>query len=94
MCLVHELEELVDDSLQEPPMGPQEPRVLANDVHDVGGDDGLIVLALLLLAKAKQVLGRSQIDSINTRKHGTLRRLRKTIRHKSQLLLLVVFRFP
>lgn len=52
MRLVHELEQLVDNRLEEPPVGPEEPGVLAHDVHDVGGDDGLVVLALLLLAKA------------------------------------------
>ena len=32
------------------------PGVLAHDVHDVRGDDGLVVLPLLLLAEAQQVL--------------------------------------
>ena len=50
MCLVHELEELVDDGLQELPVRLQESRVLADDVHDVGRDDGLVVLASLDLA--------------------------------------------
>jgi len=35
MCLVHELEQLVDDGLEEPPVRSQEPRVLADNVHDV-----------------------------------------------------------
>ena len=51
VCLVHELEQLVDDGLQEPPVGPEEPRVLADNVHDVGGDDGLVVLPLLLFTQ-------------------------------------------
>lgn len=52
VCLVHELKQLVDNSLEEPPVGTEEPWVLSNNVHDVGSDDGLVVLALLLLAKA------------------------------------------
>ena len=49
--LVHELKQLVDDGLEEPPVRPKEPGVLANNIHDVGGDDGLVVLPLLLLAQ-------------------------------------------
>src|SRR5690242_513303 len=50
--LVHELEELVDDSLQELPVCLEESRVLANNVHDVTSDNGLVVLATLHLGKA------------------------------------------
>jgi hypothetical protein len=39
--LVHELKQLVDDRLEELPVRAQELGVLADDVHDVGGDDGL-----------------------------------------------------
>ena len=31
------------------------PWILSDDVHDVGGDDGLVVFALLLLAEPQQV---------------------------------------
>ena len=31
-------------------MGTKEARVLTDDVHDVRGDDGLVILATLLLA--------------------------------------------
>jgi hypothetical protein len=48
--LVHELEELVDDRLEELPVRAQEAWILPDDVHDVGGDDGLVVLAALHLA--------------------------------------------
>ena len=41
MCLVHELKELVHHRLEEPPVRPQEPRVLPHDVHYVGRDDCL-----------------------------------------------------
>lgn len=32
---VHELKQLVDDSLEELPVGSEEARILAHDVHDV-----------------------------------------------------------
>ena len=50
--LVHELEELVDDCLQELPVRLEEPRVLADDIHDIRRDDGLVVLPALDFAKA------------------------------------------
>mmetsp|Transcript_114407 Transcript_114407/g.324612 ORF Transcript_114407/g.324612 Transcript_114407/m.324612 type:complete len:373 (+) Transcript_114407:638-1756(+) len=50
--LVHELEQLEDDRLQELPVGPQEPWVLADDVHDVAGHDRFVLLAPLHLAQA------------------------------------------
>jgi hypothetical protein len=56
MCLVHELEELVDDRLQELPVRLQEPRVLSDNVHDVGRADSLVVFASLLFGQAEQVL--------------------------------------
>lgn len=69
MCLVHELEQLVDDRLEEPPVRAQESRVLPDDVHYVGRDDGLVVLALLLLAKAKKILENKK--NIYNRSIGT-----------------------
>lgn len=56
MRLVHEFEELVDDRLQELPMRLQEARVLSDDVHNIGRDDGLVVLPALDLAQAQKVL--------------------------------------
>ena len=61
VSLMHELKQLVDDRLEEPPVRPQESRILSDDVHDVGRDDRLVVLPLLLLAKAKQILKRKQL---------------------------------
>lgn len=58
---MHELEELVDDGLEELPVGAQEARVLAHDVHDVGRDDGLVVLPPLLLTQTQQVLRMTNI---------------------------------
>ena len=56
MRLVHELEKLVDDGLQEFPVRLEEAWVLADDVHDVGCNDRLVVLATLDFAEAKKVL--------------------------------------
>lgn len=37
-------------------MGREEARVLAHDEHDAGGDDGLLLFAVALVAEAEQVL--------------------------------------
>jgi hypothetical protein len=52
VCLVHELEKLVDNRLEELPMGLEESGILADNVHDVAGHDGLVVFAALHLGKA------------------------------------------
>lgn len=39
-------------------MGSEEAWILANNIHDVGGDDGLVVLSSLLLTQTQQVLKR------------------------------------
>ena len=53
--LMHELEELIDDGLEEAPVRAQEARVLAHNVHDVARDDGLVVLAIRDFAQIEQV---------------------------------------
>jgi hypothetical protein len=53
---VHKFEELVDDRLEELPVGLEKARVLADNVHDVGGDDGLVVLAALHFGQAEELL--------------------------------------
>ena len=53
---MHELEQLVDDCLQEFPVCLEEARVLSDDVHDIGSNDGLVVLAPLDFAEAEKVL--------------------------------------
>ena len=53
---MHELKKLVDNSLEELPVGPEEAGVLAHDVHDVGGYDGLVVLPPFLLTQPQQIL--------------------------------------
>ena len=62
---MHELKELVDDGLEELPVSSEEARILAHDVHDVGGDDGLVVLPSLLLTQAQQVLSTEHTHSVN-----------------------------
>lgn len=56
MSLVHELEQLVRHGLQELPVGFEEPWILPDDVHDVRGDDSLIVFTPLHLCQAKEIL--------------------------------------
>ncbi len=56
VCLVHKLEELVDYGLEELPMRFEEARILANDVHDIGGDHSLVVLSTLELTQSEKVL--------------------------------------
>lgn len=53
---MHELKQLVDHSFQELPVGSEETWILADNVHDVGGYDGLVVLSSLLLAQTQQIL--------------------------------------
>ena len=64
MRLVHELKVLVDDRLEELPVRFEEAGILADDVHDVGCDYGLVVLTALNLAKTKQVLNHSDQESL------------------------------
>lgn len=66
---VHELKQLVDHSFEELPVGSEKTWILANDVHDVGGYDGLVVLPSLLLTQTQQILRQSRSLSIN--KHST-----------------------
>ena len=56
VSLVHKLEELVDNSLEELPVRLEEPRILSDDVHDVTSDDSLVVLSALHLSQAKEIL--------------------------------------
>jgi hypothetical protein len=50
--LVHELEKLVDNSLQEFPMSLQESRILSNNVHNVRCNNSLVVLTALHLGQS------------------------------------------
>jgi hypothetical protein len=53
MSLVHELEELVDNGLQEFPVRFEKSRILTNDIHYIAGNDGFVVLAPYHLGKSK-----------------------------------------
>ncbi len=57
---MHELKEFVDHSFEELPVGSEEAWILPNDVHDVGGYDGLVVLSSLLLAQTQQILRQTR----------------------------------
>lgn len=61
---MHELEQLVRHGLQEFPVGFEEPWVLADDIHDVGGDDSLVVLAPLHLGQSQEVLDNSDKEPL------------------------------
>lgn len=56
---VHELEQFIDDRLEELPVRSEEARILPHNVHNVGGDDGLVVFAAFLLTQTQQVLKHS-----------------------------------
>ena len=50
---MHELEQFVDHRLEKFPMGAEKTRILTDDVHDVRGDDRLVIFATLLLAQTE-----------------------------------------
>ena len=56
MSLVHELEQFVNHSFQKLPMSFEKPRVLSDNVHDVRGNHGLVVLAALHLCQTEEIL--------------------------------------
>jgi hypothetical protein len=62
--LVHKLEQLVDDRLEELPVSLEEPRVLADDVHDVRRDDGLVVFPSLNFAETEEILDNLDEESL------------------------------
>lgn len=74
---MHELKQLVDDSLEKLPVGSEEARVLSHNVHDIGRYDGLVVLPSLLLTQAKQVLSAKHAQLINAG-HRSTQQLIKT----------------
>jgi len=64
MSLVHKLEEFVHNRLEEFPMSLEESGVLADDVHDIGRNDGLVILASLHLGQPKEILDDSNQESL------------------------------
>mmetsp|Transcript_9758 Transcript_9758/g.22379 ORF Transcript_9758/g.22379 Transcript_9758/m.22379 type:complete len:254 (-) Transcript_9758:605-1366(-) len=59
MQLVHELEQLLDHSLEELPVCLEKPRVLPHHVHDVARNNCLVILATRDLAESKKLLDNS-----------------------------------
>ena len=55
MCLVHELEELVDNRLEEFPVRLEEARILSDNVHNVRRNDRLVIFSALDLAKSQEI---------------------------------------
>lgn len=53
---MHKLKEFVDHRFKEFPMSPEEARILSNDIHNIGSNDRLVILATFLLAKTQQLL--------------------------------------
>lgn len=49
---MHELKQLVYNSLQKFPVCSEEARILAHNIHDVGRYNGLVVLPSFLLTQA------------------------------------------
>lgn len=64
MGLVHKLEKFVDDCLEELPVRLEEARILADDVHDVGRHDSLVVLPSFDLTKTEEILDHSDQESL------------------------------
>lgn len=58
---MHEFKELVDDRFEELPVSSEEAWILANDVHDVRGNDGLVVLPSFLLTQTQKILQKETI---------------------------------
>jgi len=53
---VHKFEELVHDGLEEFPVRLEEAWILTNDIHDIGRDDGLVILASLHFHQTQKLL--------------------------------------
>lgn len=62
---VHELKEFVDHRLEKLPMGSEKAWILANNIHDVGGYDSLVVLSSLLLTQTQQVLSKTEVKNFS-----------------------------
>jgi hypothetical protein len=61
---MHELKELIHDCLEELPVRFEEPGILANDIHDVGRNDSLVVLAPLDFTETKKILDDSDQEAL------------------------------
>lgn len=61
---MHEFEEFVDNRLEKLPMRTEEARILTDDVHNIGGNDGLVVLSTLRLTQAEQLLDHNNQETL------------------------------
>jgi hypothetical protein len=61
---VHKFKELVHNGLEEFPMRLEKARVLTNNIHDIGRDDGLVILASLHLHQAEELLDDRHQESL------------------------------
>jgi hypothetical protein len=61
---VHEFEQLIDDRLEELPVGLEKARILSNNVHNVAGHNRLVVLSSLHLSQSEQVLNDGDKESL------------------------------
>lgn len=64
MSLMHELEKLVHHGLQEFPVRFQESGILSDNVHDITGDDGFVVLSTLHFGKTKEIFDDVDQESL------------------------------
>ena len=64
MSLVHELEQLVYNSFEKLPVRFEEPRILPNNIHNIRGNDSLIVLATFHFGETQQVLDHSHKETL------------------------------
>ena len=61
---MHEFEQLVNDCLQELPVRLEESRILADDIHDIGSYDGLVVFTTFNFAETEQILDDRDQESL------------------------------
>jgi len=64
VCFVHEFEELVHDGFEKFPVRLEEAGILTNNVHDIGRDDSLVILASLHLHQTKEFLDDRHQESL------------------------------
>jgi hypothetical protein len=61
---MHKFKEFVDNSFEELPVGPEKSWILSHNIHNVGGNDCLVVFAFLLLTQTKEVFDNRDQKSL------------------------------
>jgi hypothetical protein len=56
MSFMHEFKKFVDDSFEKFPVSLEETWILAYDIHDIAGDDGLVIFSSNHLCESEQFL--------------------------------------